>query len=511
MFGKAHKYIYFIALTALVIALPTSKAFVNVMGGALFVNWLLEWNWKEKLNLLRENRLSLIFGAFFLAFALGFIATDVPGTSFRAWVSKIPFLLPIVVATTRKLPLKQQRFLLLAFSITVVVSAVLSIIIMKINGLHDIRDGGLFISHIRFSICAVLAVLIDFFFVLRQRGTLSVLCAVLGIVTILYLFIIQVFTGIILLLLFALCLFGYYLFTKKENRWRRWIMVGTCSVFCVVIVDFVYVTYQYFHFDKQIEKNLPLQTKLGHAYHHDVNSFVENGHKVGLFVCEEELVSAWQARSTIPYDSVSPTLVRYLNSKALTKDAEGVMALNAEDVKRIESGMANVDYAQKIGLCKMLYPNYFCFTLYQRDGTVFNSSVLQRVELWKNSWKCFLRSPWAGYGLGRGKEALNQQLDSIQSPLRRNMGCHNQFLSYLLMGGIPLLVLFLLFYFAPLFLSKYSKSIFYILFWSAIFLSLFAEDTLETGTGLYLFVFFSAFLLFGSDEALWNTDNLSVE
>ena len=505
MLGKAHRHIHYFALLLLAIALPTSKAAVNVCGGVLFFNWLLQWNWKEKWNLLQENKIVLLFGLFFLFFAYGFVATDDAGASFRAWVSKIPFLLPIVIATTEKPSLKRQRFLLFAFACTVFVASILSIILMQINGYQDIREGGLFISHIRFSICAVLAVLICGYGIKNNLDKKSVRfwCYVLmGLWITIYLFIIQVFTGIILLLLFALVTAIYYMKRHREMSGRRWILATSGILVVLVLAATGWVTYQYFHYDATAEKSLPATTKQGHAYTHDVNSYIENGHKVGLYLCEEELAESWSKCSSMPFDTVSATLVRYLNSKGLTKDAEGVAGLSPTDIQRIESGMANEAYAERFGLKKMLYPTFFSFTLYQREGLVLNSSVLQRVELWKNSWRAFVEQPWTGYGLGRNKAALNVQLDKIASPLRRDMGCHNQFLSYLLIGGIPLLISFLIFYFTPICWHRSKLNLFYVLFWLAILLSLFAEDTLETGTGLYLFLFFDSFLRFGASDEL---------
>lgn len=505
MLGKAHRHIHYFALLLLAIALPTSKAAVNVCGGVLFFNWLLQWNWKEKWNLLKTNKIVLLFGLFFLFFAYGFVATDDAGISFRAWVSKIPFLLPIVIATTEKPSLERQRFLLFAFACTVFVASILSIVLMQIHGYQDIREGGLFISHIRFSICAVMAVLICSYGVKNNIGTKSARFwsyLVMGAWTIIYLFIIQVFTGIILLLIFAFVTVIFYWQKHYEIPGRRWILAVSCTLIAIIVTAAGGVTYQYFHYDDAIEKSLPATTKQGNAYAHDLNSYIESGHKVGLYVCESELRESWTKSSEVPFDTVAQTLVRYLNSKGLTKDAEGMKNLYSIDIQRIESGMANEAYAERLGLKKMLYPTFFSFMLYQREGIVLNSSFLQRMELWKNSWRAFVKQPWTGYGLGRNKAALNRELDKIQSPLRRDMGCHNQFLSYLLIGGIPLLIVFLILYFAPICFHRSKLTLFYVLFWLAILLSLLAEDTLETGTGLYLFLFFDSLLRFGSSDEL---------
>ena len=186
MLGKAHRYIYTITLILLAISIPISVALPNVLGGVLFGNWLLEWNWKQKWERLKQNRGAVVFLLFFFCFAYTFAGSDDPAASFRDWLSKLPF-----------------------FSI----AAALSIIIMQIKGLCDIRYGGLFISHIRFSICAVLSILFCLHYIVKNNTyTLPVQigCLLMAIWLFAYLFAVQVSTGIILLVVAFVIIFIYY-------------------------------------------------------------------------------------------------------------------------------------------------------------------------------------------------------------------------------------------------------------------------------------------------------------
>ena len=49
------------------------------------------------------------------------------------------------------------------------------------------------------------------------------------------------------------------------------------------------------------------------------------------------------------------TLMRYLNSLNLRKDAQGVKELTSHDIVNVENGIANVEYAKKFSIKKRIY------------------------------------------------------------------------------------------------------------------------------------------------------------
>lgn len=510
MLGKAHRYIYTITLILLAISIPISVALPNILGGVLFGNWLLEWDWKRKWERLKQNHGAVVFVLFFFCFAYTFVGSDDPEASFHDWLTKLPFFyLPIVMATSAPPKVRWQRFVLLAFTITTSIAASLCIIIMQIKGINDIRDGGLFISHIRFSICVVLSVLFCLHFIIKKDTyTLPVQlgCLLMAVWLFAYLFAIQVATGIILMVVAFLIIFIYYLF-KSEKTSIRTVTLSVSGFVCIVLaIAFSVVTYQYYHYDESVERDLPACTAKGTPYTHLPSYFpdgqiVENGNKIGLYLCETELKDEWEKRSEIPYDSVQKTLIRYLNSIGETKDAAGMEQLDEEDIKHIEQGIANKAYLQSFGLKKMLYPSFFTFSLYHLNGTVSNSSILQRTELWKMSLKASHHHPIRGYGMGCNKRAINNELHEQESPLKDNMGAHNQFLTYLLMGGIPLLLAFLFVIASPFFFCKPKITLLYVIFWCCLILSMFVEDTIETTTGINLFLYFNTFFLFVAEPS----------
>ncbi len=500
MRSKIHQNIYLFSLLALVISIPTSNAGMNLAGACLFANWVLEWNWKEKYNLLKQNKLAIVFAVFWCFLAFSLIQTNNWSTAFQNLAAKTPFFyIPVVLATTPKPNLKWQRFILLAFIITVLISSLLSIIILQVNHISDIRQGGLFISHIRFSICVALSIVFAGHYFFKKDmypRPVRIGCAIAAFWLFFYLFIIQVLTGIVILLIISIIFAIKFLFSKKNIPYKKAIIASSSVLFVAIIFIITTVIVQYYHYDSTQEARLPLRTEKGNLYEHDTHSIIESGNKTGLYVCKKELEEEWQLRSDSNYYSKEKTLIRYLNSKGLRKDASGVKSLTDDDIKNIEQNIANADYTQKIGLKRVLYPTFFSLSLYKQTHITTNSSLLQRVELWETSLKVCRHHWLTGCGLGNTKNALDIELKKSHSELSGEMGCHNQFLTYTLTGGIVLLLAFIGLLIAPFFDRKRKKSFLYVLFFVALTISFFTEDTLETVAGLNLFLFFNSYFLF---------------
>jgi rod shape determining protein RodA len=119
---------------------------------------------------------------------------------------------------------------------------------------------------------------------------------------------------------------------------------------------------------------------------------IENGHYVDAFLCEDEVRSTWNQRSSLSIDSadgkghpVFTTLVRYLNSKGLTKDQAGVMALNEKDIRYIENGTANVNYTGLLGIRMRFYQLLYELDFQKRGGTnASGHSLMMKLEFWKS-------------------------------------------------------------------------------------------------------------------------------
>lgn len=498
---KVHHIIYLFSLLLLAGSIPVSNFGMSIGGLLLCANWIAEWNWKEKWQRLKEQRTVFFLSSFFFIFLFGLINTENWNSALDNILSKLPLLYaPLVLASSSKLNGKEIRLVLTVFILVTLGSTLISIIYMITHPIQDIRDISLFISHIRFSFCVIIAIIFAIQFTLRVKSysrIIKILYALIAGWLIFYLFISQTFTGIIILFAVTFFYLLYILITGERTKIRNIMLISIFTGIVVFIGHLFTITYKYYHVD--LPEQLPTYTASGNPYTHNFKSIIENGSYTELYLCENELRESWPKQSDIPYDSVRPTLIRYLNSKGLSKDKEGVYALNKKDKDNIEHKIANVAYTQIVGVKKALYPTFFSISLYQQTKEITHSSILQRYELWQTSLKIIQDNLLTGIGIGDHKEAIDQQLTKDNSPLRKNMGAHNQFLTLLLMGGIVPLLAFIIMLFLPFFIHKNARNLNYLFFFIIIFCSFFAEDTLETQAGMTFYAFFNAFLLFCFD------------
>jgi hypothetical protein len=289
------------------------------------------------------------------------------------------------------------------------------------------------------------------------------------------------------------------LYRWKEDTYRR-MAIGMLCLVAIFVMLLAGETWRYFHVDQSQYTPVDTLTANGNPYVNDGNSIVENGSLIGMYVCREELESAWSQRSDVDFYNpmLEATLVRYLNSCHLRKDSAGVMALSEQDVRNIEQGIANVDYTSRFGLKRALYPIFFSIELYRCSGDVQNSTILQRVEYWRASWKQIQKHWLFGVGLGKHKTAVGDQLAADGSSLegKDRTGCHNQWLTFWLMGGIFVLLYFVFMLIYPFFEQKKKITFVYVAFFIILVGSMFTEDTLETESGLTLFAILNSILLY---------------
>ncbi|MEG1556126.1 MAG: O-antigen ligase family protein, partial [Bacteroidales bacterium] len=398
---------------------------------------------------------------------------------------------------------KEIRLVLSAFIGSVLIASICSVIYLLIHPVHNIREISLFISHIRFSLCLDLGIVLALHNTFKEKENplwLKIIFLVIAIWFTLYLFIAQTLTGIVLLLILAIVYLLYVWQQHHQNNSIKWVAYSIAIFLFLVSGYLLTITYQYFHLkepDSSIDQNI--KTQQGNEYAFDNGSIIENGSRIGNYVCNRELQEAWQTKSHEAFDPITEaTLIRFLNSKGLRKDAQSVYTLSDKEIQYIENNIANIDYTRHFGIKRSLYPIFFSFSLYQKSGEINESTLLQRIELWKTSLEIIQQHPWLGVGIGDQKEELNLVLLQHDSAMKekKDYGCHNQFLTYWLIGGIGLLLYFIFTLVAPFFYSTKKLNFLYLSFFIIMIISMLTEDTLETQAGITLYAFFNSFFLF---------------
>ena len=271
----------------------------------------------------------------------------------------------------------------------------------------------------------------------------------------------------------------------------------------ILIFSYTYIVIDlYFHTTPP--KIRTEKTKLGNPYENLEEAYpIENGMYIGREVCWKEMKMAWNERSSLPFDSLDKqgnilkfTLLRYLNSKHLRKDYEGIEQLSDADMAYIEKGFANVEYTKKFSLKKRIYKVLWEYSIYKKEGKVKESSGVKRLFLWETGLHIISRYPFFGVGTGDVKNAFANQLIADNSPLKDGvLRSHNQYISIAIAFGI---IGFLWFVFAAFYpFLIYGKQDFLLTAFFIIYISsMLWEDSLETQIGVTIFAFFYPFYLF---------------
>jgi len=501
--AEFHHKFYLLAAIGVVVSIPLSHFGMGFASFLLFLNWLAEWNWQEKWDRLRENRQGLWFSAFYLVYAIGLVNVTDWGAAGSDMLSKLPMLLsPIIVISSKPFDSKELRWIFSAFILATLLGCVSNFIHARTHTLGNLREMSQFIDHIRFGLCIVMSIVFCIHYFLKVDEPFPnkrYIYLIISFILLSYLLYSQTLSGIIILMVIAFC-YIIYILVNKTNKKTKWILGGLLAIFLITSAGYgFHITYDYFHVTDPTP-NTSAKTVSGRPYIFDEDPIVESGHYIGHYVCKEEMEIAWAMRSDTVYNKLTEaTLQRYLNSLGMHKDSAAVMSLSDEDIRNIENKTANIYYARNGHIRRALYETFFGFSLYKKYGTLNESSLLERVELWRATWQ-IIREHWLfGVGIGQERAALDQQLELDHSPIagkKPGRGSHNQFLTYWLAAGIiPLLYFcFLLVY--PFAAMKKRITFVYFSFILLLFLSMLVENTLNAQTGLMLWTSFVPILLF---------------
>lgn len=196
---------------------------------------------------------------------------------------------------------------------------------------------------------------------------------------------------------------------------------------------------------------LPTHTQAGEAYVHKLERRVtENGHFVWTHLAWGELKAAWGKRSDTPMDEIQGALVRFLASKGLAKDAEGVAALSAAEVLAVANRVTSTVELEEGAWQKRW--NRFKFNWGQwLDGNRSpNASVLARsvyMDVAFDAW-CALPPLSKAIGAGAGRVGIEMEKGFRSSfpewPAAGRKRPHNQFMTIALaLGAVGLGLLIL--------------------------------------------------------------------
>lgn len=506
--------LYVFGLALMLIALPLSKFLMSVAQFYLAGLWLFDKRLLDKWREFFKNRAAVVLVSIYLIHVVGLLWTTDFHYAAKDLRIKLPLLaLPVIVATSPKISRRIFHYLMLIFIAANMVGSFFSMHELLTREILEIRTISLFISHIRFSLNICVAIFAGLYLVFGSRFFKKPVKAILLILVIwlmVFLGIMESVTGILIMTLVS-TLFILLTIYFSDRLWLKNILFVVLITAPMLI--FLYLSRLYDGYNPDgpfIYEGMDITTSRGNYYAHDTTlKGTENGNWIGQYIHYGELAETWNERSDMNINGKDKTgqrlrftLIRYLTSKGLRKDADGVYALSDEDIRHIENGIANVKNVTESSIRKRIRTIVWELMLYKESGYLSGHSVAQRIEFWNAAFRIIGKNFWIGTGTGDINRAFKDEYNEMNSQLQQQFRwrAHNQYITMIATLGIFGFFWFLFAMIYPAHRLGMYNDYYYLVFFAILMLSMLTEDTLETQAGATFFAFFTTFLLFTRKE-----------
>lgn len=509
-----HKYIYIAALCIIAFFLPLSEYITNAAIFLLLTNWVIEADFVKKWRKLIQNPAILIFIILFIVHAIWLINSENISFGIHDIKIKLPLLaLPIIIGTSKALSKKNIDRIIAVFILGVLISTLTGLIVywgfIKNPNSDNVRNISYFVSHIRLSLMICLSVLLIFRFINERKFFTSykIIIAVIVIIWFVeFLMMIQGFTGLISLVIVGLISLAVKAF-NEQHIIKKIIYIVIVVGLPVFLISYLGVQIKSFYTPTNPMIKIETSTENGNNYYHNLESgLLENGNLIYINICEKELYSGWNKRSSARLDgrdvrgqSLLHTLIRYLTSRGLTKDADGIFQLSDNDIANIENGHTNYRFVRHNGISKRIYNIIWEIDVYTKNGNPSGHSITQRFEYLKAGLILSYRN--IRYGTGTGdvddeyKALYIEKSSQLDSQYRHR--AHNQFLTFFVSFGVVGAFLCFFAFFYPVILDFKFRNYHFAVFILIAVLSMLTDDTLETTTGVVFISYFYSLFLWG--------------
>lgn len=497
-------------LFGLAFGLPLGKIFMSISTIGLSATWLLEGQFKDKLQRLKDLKYAPIWlsGLFFIP-VFWLFNTSNYSYAFRQIELALPLLaFPIVIGTSLHINHKKVvKQIIIAFLAGLLVSTLISFFIyLKVipidKDISNVRNISIFMSHIRLSLMVCLGIVLSVYLSFTETSLVKWGYVLITIWFLLFIIILKAGTAWVILLTQFFIIPIYIAFKKK-----KWIY-GILSMGIIVVFSFAIIkSYSDYHYINPNELN-PLEeySANGEKYHHDPDTKItENGYFIYRNIAVKEVARAWNQRSHIGIDKldrkgqpIKATLYRYLTSKGLHKDSVGVYSLTQSDIQSIENGVTSVvNYSS---ITSRLYSIFYDIDLIRSGKLEQGHTLAQRVAYLNVGWAIAKDNLWFGTGTGDVVGCYKEKYNHLYTDYdkQHQLKALNQFLSFIVSYGVLGLILWIMFWITPMF--KVQINIIYLLFTLIILISFMSDNTLHRQAGITFFAFFNSLLLFYPPE-----------
>ncbi len=478
--------------------------------------WILgEQSLREKTARFLKNKPAVVFASvYFLGLAGLFFTGNFPQATHVLRI-KLPLLLfPLVFGSTQPINSGEFKKLMLFYLAAVLAGTLIGSLKILSGNYVDVREFSPFISPVRFGLNITFGILTLVYFIAKDKSFSVPVKTFMALVIMWFIWFLMKMESVTSLGLLAIFFMGTMVYEAFRTKKTGIVAITLLVVILLPATAIFYIqkeVYRMTHVTTgQILPHKTLKTAQGNPYVFDTIHFgIEDGRYVGAYLCIPELKKAWNLRSQIPFNGkdkngnpVKYTLIRYLTSKNLKKDAEGVEKLTTKDIRNIENGIANIHYVQHPGLHSRLLVMVKGWQVYQKTGNAGGNSVLQRYEYLRAVWRVIRNNFWTGTGTGDILEALGHEYVQLHSGLEKYAGfySHNQYLDVFAAYGVFGFLWFLFALIYPAVKTRSFNDYFFTAFYFIMLLSMLSDDTLETHAGVTLFAFFLSLLMFGKEK-----------
>lgn len=513
---KVHKYIYLFGLCLFVLSVAVSEYITSISIWILVTNWFFHFNFREKAIIFIRKKGIAVFLLLFFAHVFWLINTSNFDFAFNDLRIKLPLLVfPVIIGTTKEISQKELVLVIKFFILGLLISTLSGLLayfnVINVPDTDNMRNLSIYISHIRLALMLCLAIFILVYFIdkkIFKSKTEIILSSIILIWLAAFMFKVQVATGIIIFFLI-----GFYLLyqkLKKEKKLvRKVFYLSTIIIVPLFILVYLIVFIHDFYTPTQKNQGTEIYTAQNNIYYNDFeNMFIENGNYIYRDICEKELYETWEKRSNVSLDSITRsnqkllhTLLRYMTSRGLKKDAEGVTQLSDGDIRAIEAGKTNYRFKNKSFINERLYSIIWQLDIYAKGGNPSGHSVTQRLEYIKAAFTILYQNFWTGTGTGDLDDAYRKYYSETNHVLKPEFQhrAHNQYLTFFVTFGVfgAFLCFFAIFY--PVIINKAHNNYYFMIFFAIALISMINEDTLETMIGVVFFSFFYSLFMWGID------------
>lgn len=521
-YQRTIEQLYRFALGFMAISLPLSESLVSVGGGLILLMALLHPDWNSKWERLKHDKTILLVLSIYAVFLLGTIfTTDMKTAMYDLRKNMFIPMLTIGIGLGPYINRKQLGQTLWCFLAAINIAVIVGFVKFLFRDQFQIENSWdiSFISHIRFSFQLILAACLLLYIAHKQKSKLwnwqKKLLLFDAFLMLLFVFIQKSLIGI--LGVGAVTIVGAIILIRLIAKvWLKRLVFFSFLALIISVPAYIGLCiYQFYNVEKVDVSNLEQYTSLGNAYTHNLNSkLIENGHYTNLYVCVPELRKSWNKRSSIDYDGdtqtgfmISTTLVRYLTAKGLRKDADGVAALTAEDIKNIESGIANPIFKNRFAsIYPRIYKTIWEIDVYMKTDDANYKSLAQRIVFAKAACSIISENFFWGVGTGNWKKAFWQTFQKNNPTLKEELyaSAHNQYLNYAVKFGIIGMLWIMWAWLAPVFMKKRFRFFPMLMLWVIMGVANLGDSNFESHMGLSFFMFFYSMFLWSETETSIN-------